>query len=96
MDVVWMSKGDFRERTPREEGRINPMQGRSPGREPTDPLFYPGDMEIHGDRVQLQVHLIWMRSTDASSSVKTSALALYIPRDDPRYDLRYVVRDEAQ
>jgi hypothetical protein len=53
-------------------------------------------MEIHGDLVQLQVHLIRMRSTDASSSVETSALALYIPRDDPRYDLRYVVRDEAQ
>jgi hypothetical protein len=99
MDVLWMSRGNFRERNPRRNGqinRINPMQGRSPGRDVTDALFYPGDMEIHGDRVQLQVHFIRMRNSNALSSVETNALALYIPRDDPRYDLRYVVRDEVQ
>ena len=32
------------------------MQGRTPGRVPADPAFYPGDENIHEGRVQLQVH----------------------------------------
>ncbi len=95
IEVLFMSKGNLRERTKRDE-RINPMQGRSPNREPTDPNYYPGDEYIHGDRVQLQLHLIRLLGANKQSEGDTTALALYIPRDDPNYDLRYVIRDEIQ
>ncbi len=90
VDVVAMTNGDVRERTPDKKrgGRVNPMQGRSPNRSPDDPLFYPGDENIHGDRVQFQLHFI--RLTD--DGTETTAFALHVP-EDVRYDLRYVVRD---
>ena len=93
IDVVFMSGGQTRERTKRD-GRVNPMQGRSPGRDPSDPAFYPGDENIHNGRVQLQVHAIRVQGDEVLHPVETTALALFVPRDDPRYDLRYVVRDE--
>ena len=71
------------------------MQGRSPGRSRSDPAFYPGDDNIHNGRVQLQVHIIQIQGNEVGRSVETTALALFVPRDDPRFDLRYVVRDEA-
>ena len=89
MDVLLMTNGEFRDRAHRDGRVVNLMQGRSPGRAPTDPDFYPGDREIHGGRVQLQVHLLRLRET----GTETTALALYVPEDDQRYDLRYVVRD---
>ncbi len=97
LNVLWMSQGATRTRScskdsdQREiENQIeNLMQGRTPGRQPTDPDYYPGDREIHGNRVQLQVHLVQLRGSQGIAT----ALALYMP-DDPRYDLRYVVRDE--
>ncbi len=89
MDVLFMSNGDFRQRTHRDGRVVNLMQGRSPGRRPTDPDFYPGDREIHGDRVHLQVHLLRLRGT----GMETTALALYVPEDDSRYDLGYIIRD---
>jgi len=95
LEVLFMSKGNLRERTKRDE-RINPMQGRSPNREPTDPNYYPGDEYIHRDRVQLQLHLIRLLGDNRQFEIDTTALALYIPRDDPNYDLRYVIRDEIQ
>lgn len=91
LDVVFMSGGRVRSRRKGKEGQINPMQGRSPGRDPSDPAFYPGDEYIHGGKVQLQVHVVRVRDSGA----ETTALALFIPPDDPRFDLRYVVRDAA-
>jgi hypothetical protein len=96
MDVLWMVKGVFRDRNRLGGGRIALMQGRSPERERTDPLFYPGDKGIHGDRVQLQVHFIRLPETGAVPSVETMALALYVPKNDTRFDMRYVMRDDMQ
>ena len=90
MDVVLMSRGGIRDRRLYGTGRLNPMQGQSPNRAQADPLYYPGDDNIHEGRVQLQAHLVRPRDTD----LVTTALALYIPEGDPRYDLRYVVRDQ--
>ncbi|MFC2034211.1 Z1 domain-containing protein [Chloroflexota bacterium] len=90
VDIIFMAKGEFRERSKDQAGRINPMQGRSPNRTPTDPAFYPGDQNIHNDRVQLQVHMIHIRDVD----VDTMAFALYVPSSDERYNLGFVVRNE--
>ena len=91
-DVVFMSRGKTRERTKRRGG-VNPMQGRTPGRDPSDPAYYPGDEKIHEERVQLQVHVIRVRGYGLDHPVETTALALFVPSDNPRFDLRYVVRD---
>ena len=93
LDVLFMAGGQTRERTKRQ-GRVNPMQGRTPGRNPSDPAFYPGDENIHEGRVQLQAHVIRVRGDGLHSPVETTALGLFVPGDDPRYDLRYVVRDD--
>jgi len=96
IDVLLMSKGEFRNRS-HEGGRIvNLMQGRTPGKQPTDPDFYPGDREIHENRVQLQVHLVRLRASGRTGPIESTALALYIPPNDPRYDLHYVIRDDGQ
>ena len=92
MDVIFMSEGRTRERS-KDDGRVNPMQGRSPGRNPSDPAYYPGDDKIHNDRVQLQVHVIRVKEDRVTGSLETTALALFVPPDDPRFDLRYVVRN---
>lgn len=94
VDVVLMSRGEFRVRTP-ANGRVNPMQGRSPNRDASDPDFYPGDEHIHDGRVQLQIHLLSVPVNGTDSAIETTALALYIP-PDPQYDLRTVVRGEAE
>lgn len=91
-DVVFMSGGETRQRTKRN-GRVNPMQGRTPRRDPSDPAFYPGDENIHNGRVQLQLHAIQVKGKDMVHPVLTVALALFVPRDDQRFDLRYVVRE---
>ncbi len=93
MDVLFMTGGQTRERTKRQ-GRVNPMQGRTPGRDPSDPRFYPGDENIHEGRVQLQVHVIRVSGEDLADPVETTALGLFVPSEDPRFDLRYVVRDD--
>ncbi len=93
MDLVYMTGGRTRERTKRQ-GRVNPMQGRTPGRDPPDPRFYPGDENIHEGRVQLQVHVIRVSGDGLSDPVETTALGLFVPSEDPRFDLRYVVRDD--
>ena len=72
------------------------MQGRTPGRDSSDPAYYPGDENIHEGRVQLQVHVIRVRGEGLDHPVETTALGLFVPSDDPRFDLRYVVRDESQ
>ena len=93
LDVLFMAGGQTRERTKRQ-GRVNPMQGRTPGRNPSDPAFYPGDEKIHEGRVQLQAHVIRVRGEGLDNPVETTALGLFVPGDDPRFDLRYVVRDD--
>ena len=93
LDIVLMSNGQTRDRTKRN-GRVNPMQGRTPGRDPSDPAYYPGDENIHEGRVQLQVHLIRVRGDGLDQPVNTTALGLFVPSDDPRFDLRYVVRGD--
>ena len=93
MDVLFMTGGQTRERTKRQ-GRVNPMQGRTPGRDPTDPRFYPGDENIHEGRVQFQVHVIRVSGDGLADPVETTALGLFVPSEDPRFDLRYVVRDD--
>ena len=99
MDVVWMSQGATRQRSRARDGNRNEipsqvdnlMQGPTPGRRPGDPDYYPGDRGIHENRIQLQAHVVQLRGSD----VVTTALALYVPPDDARFDLRYVVRDES-
>lgn len=93
LDVMFMTEGHIRERTKRY-GRINPMQGRTPGKDPSDATFYPGDENIHGGRVQLQVHIIRVSGEGLDQPVDTTALALFMPKDDSRFDLGYVVRSE--
>lgn len=93
VDVVFMSKGELRERT-KKDGQVNPMQGRSPGRQPTDPAFYPGDEHIHDGRVQLQVHAVSLGGAGVGPRIHTSAFALFVPRGERRFDLRYVVRQQ--
>lgn len=94
IDVLLMGDGRLRERSPDDGGSYNPMQGRSPHREPGEADFYPGDENIHDGRLQLQVHLIHMLDANRQLIQDTTALAFYVP-NDPRYDLRVVVRDES-
>ncbi len=93
LDVLLMAKGQTRHRTKRK-GRVNPIQGRSPGRDPSHPDYYPGDENIHRGRVQLQVHVLRVQGDGLDRPVDTTALGLFVPRDDSRFDLRYVVRDD--
>lgn len=91
MDVLLMDEGEVRDRTRTALGSINPMQGQSPGRSPSDPRFYPGDRNIHGGRVQFQAHIVKVRDgKDRPWSNETTALALYVP-PDPRYDLGQLI-----
>ena len=95
VDVLYANGGQARIRTKRN-GRVNPMQGRSPGRDAANPGFYPGDENIHNGNVQLQVHIIRVQEGGEDNPVETTAFALYVPPDDRRFDLAYVVRDETQ
>lgn len=91
IDVLMMSEGQTRERTKTTLGYINPMQGRTPGKSPSDPASYPGDRNIHEGRVQLQAHIVKVRDgKDQPWSDETTALALYVP-PDPRYDLGQLI-----
>jgi hypothetical protein len=79
IDALLMSEGRLRERTASAAGRINPMEGARTG--------YPGDYNIHDDKVQLQAHIVSVRDVrNGPLSDETVALALYVP-SDPRYDL---------
>ena len=93
VNVLYATGGQARIRTKRN-GRVNPMQGRSPSRDAADPGFYPGDENINNGNVQLQVHIIRVQGDPGDYPVETTAFALYVPPDDPRFDLAYVVRDE--
>jgi hypothetical protein len=87
LDVVRMAEGHWRVRSLKDGHIVQLMQGRTPGKHEGDSGFYPGDDNIHGGKVQLQLHLLRV------SGAENSALALYIP-PDPQYDLRAVVREE--
>ena len=94
INVLLMARdeGGFRKRT-KTNGAINPMQGHDTHRDSSHPDYYLGDEYIHGGQPQLQVHLIRLEGPEVSQPVETSALALYIPHDNPLFDLKYVVRD---
>lgn len=92
MDVLLMVNGEPRQRTRTSPlGSINPMQGKTPGRASSHPEFYSGDRNIHGGRVQLQVHIVTVREDkDQPWSDETTALALYVP-PEPQYDLGQLI-----
>jgi len=92
IDILVMSKGEFRQRTMLKDGSFNPMQGKSPHRVSGDPDYYPGDEHIHDNKVQLQIHLISARDDKGGEFIETTALALYIP-DDSLYDLHMIVQE---
>ena len=92
LEVLEMSKGEFRERTMLQGGNFNPMQGKSPHRVTGDPDYYPGDEHIHNKKVQFQAHLIRAREEKDGPFIETTALALYIP-ENPLYDLHIIVRE---
>lgn len=95
INVLLMAReeGGFRKRT-KTNGAVNPMQGHDTHRDSSQPGYSPGDENIHGGQPQLQVHLIRLEGPEVAQPTETSVLALYIPRDNPQYDLKYVVRDE--
>ncbi len=85
IQVAYMSRGDTRERE-KTNGRIQPMQGRNP--------TYPGDTNIHDVQPQLQVHVIRPTGPEVARSGETTAFALYVPPNDPKFDLGFVVRSD--
>ena len=95
LDVLLMSKGEerFRSLATDTEGHVVPnqinnlMQGATHGARPGEREYYPGDEHIHGDRPQLQVHIV----RPGTAQIPVTALALYIPVDE-RYNMRFVVR----
>lgn len=85
MDVVFMQEGTLRIRALEDNGKINElMQGRSSN--------YPGDRNIHDNKVQLQIHCIQCQ-TNGEDAIKTTALALYVP-NQPQYNLSFIIRGE--
>jgi hypothetical protein len=88
IDVVLMrANDDSTFRSPGDNGRINPMQGRN--RRPGDPNYYPGDANIHNDMPQLQIHRYRYRE----GGPRTCSLALYMPEEE-QFDLSYIVGGE--
>ena len=69
------------------------MQGHDTHRDSSNPDYYPGDEYMHEGQPQLQVHLVRLEGPEMSQPIETSALALFIPHDNPQFDLKYVVRD---
>jgi len=91
IQVVYMNNLDPRERT-KAGGKIkNLMQGSN--RSKSDPDYYPGDEHFHGGQPQLQVHVIKMEG-EVVRPVLTTAFALYVPLNNSRFDLGFVVRGE--
>ncbi len=99
IDILHMSCGEPRERQAEvvkaDSIRVSPMQGRSPTRLESDPLYYPGDENLHQDRPQFQVHFLRVPQAGVSPDLETTALAMYLP-PNPQFDLRLVVRGESE
>jgi hypothetical protein len=84
-DLVYMNRGEPRERTLLDNGKINQlMQGRN--------AKYPGDREFHNDKVQIQFHNVDCIDKD-KKTIPTFAVAIYVPNESA-YDMSYVVRGE--
>lgn len=94
IDVLLMEDGHVRTRSPDDQGRYNPFQGRN--REPGDPLFYPGDQHLNDERPQVQVHIVHPIVTGIPDDFSTTFVGINIPSGDPRFDLRYVVRVDVE
>ena len=86
LDILLMRNGITEGRS-KEGAVINPFVGRS--------NKYPGDQYIHKNIPQFQVHIIglWERE-GAPIRVTTTSFALYLPKDDPRFNLDFVVRGQ--
>jgi len=61
------------------------MQGLNPN--------YPGDSNIHDNRVQLQIHYVKCKDKTGNETARTTALAIYFPEDE-RLNISYIVRGE--
>jgi hypothetical protein len=86
-DVLLMGNGEIRDRTLINGKKIESFSGPSNN--------YSGDRKINDGKVQFQVHIISPRKRDTDPrTLISSAFALYVPKDDPKYDLGYVVRVE--
>ncbi|MEA3357624.1 MAG: Z1 domain-containing protein [Patescibacteria group bacterium] len=86
IDVLYMFNGVFRDRTAiGDTETINPFQGPSQN--------YCGDMDIHGGKVQLQVHKISFKRKNSNEVIETCVYALYLP-DDEMYDLSFIMRED--
>ena len=90
IDVVLMRSNDASYRGYYDNGTVrNLMQGHSPHRTPDDPLYYPGDRNIHNQRPQLQIH----RYRYGEGGHRTCSLCLFMPKEE-RFDLSYIVGGE--
>jgi hypothetical protein len=85
IQLMFMSDGVTREREV-TNGRIQPMSGANAN--------YPGDAKIHGEQPQIQVHIIRPTGPEVAHPIETTALALYLPPNDERFDLGFVVRGD--
>lgn len=90
LDVILMDDGRTRLRSPDESGRYNPFQGRN--RSPGDVEYYPGDQYLLPERPQLQVHIVHPNVPGVEADLETPLVGLFLPTNDPRLDLGYVVR----
>ncbi|WP_426983852.1 Z1 domain-containing protein [Brevibacillus borstelensis] len=81
IDVILMRPNEQSKRELNEKGFIkNLMQGKSVRISKDNPNFYPGDRDIHNNRVQLQIHIVSLHDENKNSyPPKTVLLALYIP-----------------
>ena len=85
IDLFLMNKGNQRERTIEENGKINNlMQGRS--------ATYLGDSYLHNNRPQIQFSII-AGKVNEQIALETTAIALFIPENEV-YNLSFIVRDE--
>ncbi len=88
LNVLLMRNGRTEGRKKEEGGEINPFVGSSKDN-------YPGDQYIHDNLPQFQVHIIGLRDREGDPiSVTTSSFALYLPKNDPRFNLDFVVRGQ--
>ena len=86
LDVLLMRNGKIEGRK-KDGAEINPFVGRSSN--------YLGDQNIHGNKPQFQVHIIGLREKEGDpTGVTTTSFALYLPENNPRFDLDFVVRGQ--
>ena len=79
-DVYLMSAAsdsNVRERTLTETGVIQPFQGPSPA----DGSLYPGDRQLHGSKLTVQIHNVLVKNRSGDSTIGPIPLiAVWIPK----------------